>query len=158
MIVTNDKELGARAKHVTTTAKIPHPWEFEHDELGFNYRMPNLNAALILGQLEQLEQFVANKRETASIYQDFFARKGIEFFMEPRGARSNYWLNAILLKDRKERDLFLELSNKNGVMARPVWKLMPELKMYRDCSRSDLRHAEDIANRLVNIPSSVRIS
>jgi len=158
MIVTHDEPLGKRAKHLTTTAKIPHPWEFEHDEMGFNYRMPNLNAALILAQLEKLDDFIANKRETAKRYQEFFNTKGIEFFTEPDGARSNYWLNAIFFKNQTERDRFLETTNKNGVMTRPAWKLMPQLAMYKDCQKTDLSISTDIVQRLVNIPSSVRVS
>lgn len=158
VIVTQDLDLGVRAKHLTTTAKIPHAWEFDHDELGFNYRMPNLNAALALGQLEKLDEFVANKRETAQLYKSFFEKKGIEFITEPVGARSNYWLNAIILSNRNERDSFLEQTNKQGVMTRPVWKLMSDLVMYKDCQKDSLSMARDISNRLVNIPSSVRIN
>lgn len=158
MIVTNDAEIGKRAKHITTTAKVPHKWKFHHDELGFNYRMPNLNAALGCAQLERLEEFVLNKRKTAAAYKEFFAKKGIEFVAEPDQARSNYWLNAILLKNREERDLFLEETNAKGVMTRPVWDLMSELPMYSDCQTTDLKVAKSIADRLVNIPSSVRLA
>ena len=156
MIVSGDEKILAHAKHITTTAKIPHPWSFRHDELGFNYRMPNLNAALGLGQLERLEEFVANKRQTASIYQEYFNSKGIEFVVEPEGARSNYWLNAILLKDKSERDRFLEESNSKKVMARPVWDLMPDLPMFAHCQKTDLSVARSLWSRIVNIPSSVR--
>ncbi|MFM6927919.1 MAG: LegC family aminotransferase [Bdellovibrio sp.] len=156
MIVTADEDLGRRAKHITTTAKIPHAWDFYHDEIGFNYRMPNLNAALALGQLEQLNVFLENKRQTAKLYQDFFGKKGIQFVTEPAGARSNYWLNAILLKDRQERDLFLKETNAQGVMTRPVWQLMPDLPMFKDTLKVDIPVARNLSDRLVNIPSSVR--
>jgi len=158
MIVTNDAALGKRAKHITTTAKVPHKWNFYHDELGFNYRMPNLNAALACAQLERLEGFVQDKRQTAGLYKEFFAKKGIEFLVEPEHARSNYWLNAIFLPNRKERDLFLEQTNSKGVMTRPVWDLMPNLPMYSDCQATDLSVAKRISDRLVNIPSSVRVT
>jgi len=156
MIMTQDEALGKKAKHLTTTAKIQHAWEIAHDELGFNYRMPNLNAALVLGQLEQVESFVADKRATAQIYQTYFGSKGIESFIEPKGARSNYWLNCIFLKNRNERDQFLEVTNKNGVMTRPIWTLMPDLMMYKDCQRTELAVARDLSDRIVNLPSSVR--
>ncbi|KYG64178.1 aminotransferase DegT [Bdellovibrio bacteriovorus] len=158
MLVTNDEALGKRAKHLTTTAKVPHAWEFFHDEIGFNYRMPNLNAALIVGQLEQLPFFVENKRATAEMYRQFFEKKGIQFFVEPEKAKSNYWLNAILLSDRKERDAFLHETNRQGVMTRPVWNLMPDLPMYKSAYSEDLTVARSLADRIVNIPSSVRHS
>ena len=157
MLVMQDEALAKRAKHLTTTAKVPHAWEFYHDEVGYNYRMPNLNAALALAQLEQVPGFVKNKRETAAIYKDFFGKKGIEFFSEPKDAYSNYWLNVILLKDLKERDQFLQETNAGGVMTRPVWKLMNELPMYKDCLSGDLSVAKNLADRIVNIPSSVRM-
>ncbi|CAE79550.1 LegC family aminotransferase [Bdellovibrio bacteriovorus] len=157
MLVTNDVDLGIRAKHLTTTAKVPHAWEFFHDEIGFNYRMPNLNAALIVGQLEQLPRFVRDKRETAQIYNSYFSHKGIEFVCEPFGAKSNYWLNAILLSSRSERDSFLNETNRSGVMTRPVWNLMPDLPMYRTNLCGDISVARMLSDRLVNIPSSVRL-
>jgi aminotransferase in exopolysaccharide biosynthesis len=158
MIVTSDPEIAKRAKHITTTAKVSHAWNFSHDELGFNYRMPNLNAALACAQLEKIEDFVANKRETASRYKEFFAKKGIQFLTEPAEARSNYWLNAIILKDKNERDLFLQESHRENVLTRPTWDLMPALPMYQDCQTTDLTIAKSIADRLVNLPSSVRTS
>lgn len=157
LIVTQDAEIGKRAKHITTTAKVPHKWNFVHDEMGFNYRMPNLNAALICAQLEKLESFVEDKRKTAAAYKEFFVRKGIPFLTEPPESRSNYWLNAIFLKDRQQRDLFLEETNSNGVMTRPVWELMCDLPMYKHCQTTDLKNARSIADRLVNLPSSVRL-
>lgn len=156
MIVTDDAELAKRAKHITTTAKIPHAWKFSHDELGFNYRMPNLNAALACAQLEKTEEFVVNKRSTAKLYQNHFATQGIRFLQEPAGARSNYWLNAIFLKDATERDLFLKESHAAGVRTRPAWDLLPTLPMYKSCQTTSLKNAEDIAAKLVNLPSSVR--
>lgn len=155
-IVTQDEDLGKKAKHLTTTAKIPHKWEFNHDELGFNYRMPNLNAALALGQLEKLPDFLINKRQTAELYKDFFNHKGIEFVVEPENSKSNYWLNAILCKDQNERDLFLEKTNNLGVMTRPIWNLMTDLPMYKDELKTELKVAQDLFSRIVNIPSSVR--
>lgn len=157
MIVTQEEALGKRAKHITTTAKVPHQWEFYHDEVGFNYRMPNLNAALAVGQLERLPEFVENKRETARRYSDFFASKGIQFVMEPKGAKSNYWLNAIVLENKFERDTFLQETNKAGVMTRPIWVLMKDLPMYKDCQSTDLTVARNLCDRVVNIPSSVRM-
>lgn len=156
MIITNDEKLAKRAKHITTTAKIPHAWEFYHDEIAFNYRLPNLNAALGYAQMEQLPKFVANKRETAKLYKEFFDKAGIEFLSESKGSQSNYWLNAIKLKNRAERDEFLEFTNKNGVMTRPLWTLMSELPAFKKCERSILSHATDYYNTIVNIPSSVR--
>lgn len=156
MIITSDKELGLRAKHITTTAKVPHKWHFYHDEVGFNYRMPNLNAALACAQLERVEEFVLNKRETAKSYSEYFDKKGIRFLTEPENARSNYWLNAIFLDNIQQRDQFLEEANANNVICRPVWKLMNELPAFKDCQTTDLSQARFIAERLVNIPSSVR--
>ena len=154
-IVTDDPEIGRRAKHLTTTAKRPHAWEFYHEEVGYNYRMPNLNAALACAQLEQLPEFLANKRETADYYAAAMARLNVPFVTERPGTTSNYWLNAIMLADRQERDAFLALSNGQGVMTRPVWTLMHQLPPYADCYRDPVPHAEFIADRLINIPSSV---
>jgi aminotransferase in exopolysaccharide biosynthesis len=156
MLITNDIELGNHAKYLSTQAKVPHPWEYVHDEIGYNYRMPNLNAALGIAQLEQLDSFIENKRSTAKRYQDFFKLKGISFFAEPERARSNYWLNAILLKDLNEQNEFLKFTNGHCVMTRPAWKLLHKLPMYENCLKNDLNHAECIEDRLVNIPSSFR--
>lgn len=156
-ILTNNPELGARAKHITTTAKKPHRWEYEHDELGFNYRMPNLNAALGCAQLERLSEYVRDKRELAKLYRDFISETPYTFISEPKGTQSNYWLNAILLRDAKERDAFLTESNDAGIMTRPVWGLLHRLPMYNHCMHDDLKIASDLEKRLVNIPSSVRI-
>lgn len=156
-LITNDKKLAERAKHITTTAKKGHQWDYVHDEVGFNYRMPNLNAAMACAQLEQLEYYLENKRELANCYRDFFKEIPIEFIEETAPGKSNYWLNAICLKDRAERDRFLSYSNDSGVMTRPVWQLMNKLKMFIDCETGDLSNAEWLEDRIVNIPSSVRI-
>lgn len=156
IIVTDDDTLGKDAKYITTTAKRPHKWEYYHDMLGFNYRMPNINAALGCAQLEQLPGFLRDKRDIAREYADFFKTMDIELITEPENARSNYWLNAVILKDKDERDAFLEYTNTNKVMTRPVWRLMTELPMYRDCERGDLTTAKWLEERVVNIPSSIR--
>lgn len=156
-IITNDEALAKKAKHITTTAKIPHRWEYSHDMTGYNYRLPNINAALLVAQLEQLENFLQNKRVLADEYGEFFKDHHIEFVTEPENSRSNYWLNAIILKDREERDRFLEFSNSNGVMTRPIWTLMNRLEMFKECQCGDLTNALYLEDRVVNIPSSVRI-
>lgn len=155
-LVTNDQLIAMRAKHITTQAKVPHPWNFVHDELGYNFRMPNINAAVACAQMEQLSGFVENKRQLAKEYQNFFEHEKINFVNEPTGALSNYWLNALLLKDRSERDAFLNETNAKGVMTRPVWELMHRLQMFNNCLKGNLDNAEYLADRLVNIPSSVR--
>lgn len=157
MLLTNDETIATSAKHLSTTAKIPHPWAFEHDEIGYNYRMPNLNAALGCAQMETLDLFLTKKREQAERYATFFAQIGVDFIVEPKDSRSNYWLNAIMLKDRTERDAFLAYSHSQGVMTRPVWRLMSQLPMYKDAPCGDLEHAEHLEARLVNLPSSVRV-
>ncbi len=156
MILTDDEQLGKRAKHITTTAKIPHPYEFVHDEVGYNFRLPNINAALGCAQMENLQKFLENKRELAFEYQKFFESLDIEFVKERGGTTSNYWLNCIILKDRKERDRFLEFTNGHGVMTRPIWMLMNRLPMYNDCQATSLDLAQWLEDRVVNIPSSVR--
>jgi perosamine synthetase len=156
-IITNNAEIAKRAKHLTTQAKVPHPWAFTHDEIGYNYRMPNLNAALACAQLEQLTAFLLNKRELAENYKMFFKDSNIEFVNEPINSKANFWLNAILLKDKSERDNFLKYSNDNGIMTRPVWDLMHTLKMFEDSDHDNLNNSLWIADRLVNIPSSVRL-
>ena len=156
MLLFNDEKLAAKAKHLTTQAKVPHPWEFVHDEIGYNYRMPNINAAMGVAQLEQIELFLKAKRQLAEAYKNFFAdKKGITYVIEPENTRSNYWLNAILLDNRNERDAFLEYTNKQGIMTRPVWELMNRLPMFQNAPCGDLSNAEWIADRLVNISSSV---
>ena len=157
-IVTNDEALAKKAKHITTTAKLPHPYEYVHDMTGYNYRLPNLNAALACAQLEHLSTFVENKRELARLYQNFFTSLNIPFIKEPMNARSNYWLNAVIMPDRKTRDEFLKATNEAGVMTRPVWRLLNQLEMYRDCQTDTLENAQWLEDRVVNIPSSVRVS
>jgi aminotransferase in exopolysaccharide biosynthesis len=157
VILTSDEELAKKAKHLTTTAKVPHKWEYYHDEIGYNYRMPNLNASLLLAQLENLEKFLIIKRDLAMKYKEFFDRLDVEFFTEPEYATSNYWLNTIFLRDRKERDEFLEFSHENGVLCRPVWVLMNKLPMYKNCFSYKIENAYKIEERLVNIPSGVLI-
>tara|TARA_B110000858_G_C17755009_1_gene451636 strand:- start:334 stop:1494 length:1161 start_codon:yes stop_codon:yes gene_type:complete len=156
-IITNDKVLAEKAKYLTTTAKVPHKWDFNHDMVGYNYRMPNLNAALLVAQLENLNNFVNNKRELANYYETFFSSTDYFFFKEPSNSKSNYWLNVIFLKNRKQRDEFLDFTNKNGVMTRPTWRLMNELEMFKDCEGVDLKNAKYLEERVVNIPSSVRL-
>ena len=155
-IITNDDDLAQKAKHLSTQAKVPHKWEYVHDEIGYNYRMPNLNAALACAQLEQLEQFILNKRALAHQYHTFLDSQNIEYIKEQQNAISNYWLNTVVLKNRFERDQFLEQTNSKGVMTRPIWALMNKLEMFKDCPKSDLSNAEWIEDRVVNIPSSVR--
>lgn len=157
-VLTNDEELGKLAKHLTTQAKMPHKWEFRHDMVGYNYRMPNINAALGCSQLEELPDFLVKKRALAEKYRKFFeGNESVDFFIEPDFAKSNYWFNALLLKPELAhmRDRLLVLLNDNNIMSRPVWNLMYTLEMYKDCPRMDCSNAEDIGRRLVNIPSSV---
>ena len=154
IIVTNDETLGKLGKHLTTQAKVPHRWEFNHDHIGYNYRLPNLNAALACAQLENLEMLIAKKRELSAKYEKFFEGTTFKFITEPENVRSNYWLNAILVSDRKERDEFLTALNDSGVMARPAWTLMNKLPMFKHCMTEDLTNAQYIEDRLVNIPSS----
>lgn len=156
VIVTDDEVLAKRAKHITTTAKIPHKWEFVHDEIGFNYRLPNLNAALLVAQLEQLKGFLENKRALAKIYEAFFASQNMAFIKEPKEASSNYWLNGVILENKEQRDTFLEYTNANGVMSRPIWTLMNKLEMFKTCQCADISNAMYLEERVVNIPSSVR--
>lgn len=157
MIITNDDELGPLAKHITTTAKKPHPWKFEHDMVGFNYRMPNVNAALGCAQMERLKDILENKRNTAHVYRDFFSQVAeIEYIPEPSDTISNYWLNVILLKNLEEREEFLKQSNDNKVMTRPAWILMNVLDMFKKSIKADLYVSNEITAKLVNIPSSVR--
>ncbi|MDH4944079.1 LegC family aminotransferase [Sulfurimonas sp. C5] len=157
IIVTDDEVLARKAKHLTTTAKVPHLYEYVHDEIAYNYRMPNINAALLVAQMENLEKFLQSKRELADIYKDFFATLQMKFVMEPIESCSNYWLQAILFDNLEQRNQFLEYTNKNGVMTRPIWKLMNELEMFKYCQTENLENAKYLEDRIVNIPSSVRI-
>lgn len=156
MIITNNEKLAQKIKHITTTAKIPHSYEYIHDEMGYNYRLPNINAAVGFAQMEYIHTILENKRETAGLYQRFFATSEIEYIKGSENVSPNYWLNAILLKDRKQRDEFLEYSNANGIITRAAWRLMNKLPMYQQCQTGDISNAEWLEDRIVNIPSSVR--
>lgn len=155
VIVTNDKELARRAKHLTTTAKIPHPYEYDHDEVGYNYRLPNINGALACAQMENLALFIEEKRQIAQKYRTFFAGHELTFINEGKDSRANYWLNCLLSKDRKQRNQFLQATNSTGIMTRPAWKLLNTLTPYKKCQTSELTNANWLVERLVNIPSSV---
>lgn len=155
-IITNDEVLAKQAKHLSTQAKVPHKWDFVHDEIGYNYRMPNLNAALACAQLEQLALFVENKRELALAYESFFKEFNIEFVNEPEGSQANYWLNALIFPNLFERNNFLEFTNANGVMTRPLWELMNRLIMFQNCETDGLENSKWLADRVVNIPSGFR--
>lgn len=155
-IITDDDELAKRAKHLSTQAKVPHKWEFVHDEIGYNYRMPNLNAALACAQLEQLNLFVENKRALSLEYKTLFHQLGISFIEEPENAEANYWLNAIVLSDQDERDSFLSFTNSNGLMTRPIWELMNRLPMFENCQTDGLENSLWLVDRVVNIPSGFR--
>ena len=157
MLLFRDEELGKFAKHITTQAKVSHRCEFVHDHIGYNYRMPNINAALGCAQLEQIDNILANKRETAENYKNYFKNNNdITFFTEPDNCKSNYWLNAVLLKDKQTQQEFLQYTNDNRVMTRPVWELMNKLPMFKDCETDGLENTQWFADRVVNLPSSVR--
>ncbi len=158
VIITNDEKLGKLGKHLTTQAKVPHRWDFVHDHIGYNYRLPNLNAAMACAQLEQIETFIEDKREIASLYKDFFEGSQYKFVKEPFGARSNYWLNAILAENITHRDEVLEKLNSAKVMSRPSWALMHKLEMFKNCYRDTLNNSIWVEERLINIPSSYRPS
>jgi len=156
-ILTNDENLARNAKHITTTAKVPHQWEYVHDQIGYNYRLPNINAALGCAQLERLPVYLKHKRELAHRYQKSFEEVGgVHFYSESKNANSNYWLNVLLLNEKflSERDSILKISNDYGIMTRPAWRLLSKLTMFQDCPRMDLNVAESLERRLVNIPSS----
>ena len=155
MILTGDREMALMAKHITTTAKVPHSWEYVHDMIGFNYRLTNLSAALGVAQMEQLPGFIENKRQLAEKYKAFFRDKDVNLVSEMKNTRANYWLNALILEDRTQRDEFLKYTNEQGILTRPVWKLMNQLPMYSGCQTEDISNAEWLADRVVNIPSSV---
>ncbi|MDG1709868.1 MAG: LegC family aminotransferase [Schleiferiaceae bacterium] len=155
-ITTNNTRLGDRAKFLTTTAKQPHNYEFIHNEIGYNYRMPNINAALACAQLEQLTVFLESKRNLAKDYQIFFAEKGIRFRTETKGTRANYWLMCIELEDEGDCEAFLKATNESKVMTRPVWELMSKLPMYSYCQRDGQKNATELKSKIVNIPSGVR--
>jgi perosamine synthetase len=156
-IITNDEALGKLAKHLTSTAKIPHRWEYGHDQIGYNYRLPNLNAALGCAQMEQLSEFLKKKRDLATRYNSAFQNiKGIKFFTEPPHSKSNYWLNVLLLDEANfaKRNKLLDKINAAGIMTRPVWTLLHKLTMFKECPRMDISCAENLEKRLINIPSS----
>ena len=154
-IITSDQAFAKRAKHLTTTAKVPHKWEFNHDMVGYNYRMPNINAALLVAQLENLSKFLKSKRELANSYEKFFKNKNCTFFQEPANSISNYWLNTLILKDKKQRDQFLDETNSRGIMTRPIWTLMHKLPMFKNSQCDALDNSKWLDDRVVNIPSSV---
>ena len=155
MLVTDDEALAKRAKHITTTAKVSHPYEYIHDEIAYNYRLTNLAAALGVAQMENLKFFIKKQRVLADKYDEFFKNTDIKFIKEPKNARSNYWLNAVILKDKQERDMFLKQTNENGVMTRSIWRLMNKLDMFKDAQTADLSNALWLEERVVNISSSV---
>lgn len=155
MIITDDEDLARRAKHLTTTAKVPHPYEFVHDEIGYNYRMPNLNAALGCAQMELLPKMLEIKAEVAQRYREFFAGTDIRFVEPLPGTTANYWLNAIVLNSEAERDALLEYTNSRDVMTRPIWRLMSRLEMFKDCQHDGLENSRWLEARVVNLPSSV---
>lgn len=158
MMLFNDEELAKYAKHITTQAKVPHRWEFRHDHIGYNYRMPNINAALGCAQLENLDRYIESKRKVAAEYINFFKKiDDVDFFIEPENSFSNYWLNAVILKDKESQQAFLQQTNDNGVMTRPIWELMNRLPMFENCENDGLKNTIWFADRVVNIPSSVRI-
>ncbi|MFH2135430.1 MAG: LegC family aminotransferase [Pseudomonadota bacterium] len=154
-IVLANEELGAHAKHLTTTAKKPHPYEYVHDEIGYNYRLPNINAALGCAQLEQLEKLILAKRILAVRYAEHLRGSGLEFVKEPPDCRANYWLNAVICESREQRDALLKATNDNNVMTRPIWALMNHLPIYVNCRKGDLSNSEWLESRVVNLPSSV---
>ena len=160
-ILTNDLQLGEKAKHLTTTAKVSHAWEYYHDQVGFNFRMPNLNAALGCAQLEQLENFVQAKRELAQTYQKTFASSDVATILhEPAHCRSNYWLNTMILEPEyaSRRDTILREFHQHRIMARPAWELMTNLPMYSECPASDLTHSRDLHARVINLPSGLAVA
>jgi len=155
MIITDDSELAKRAKYITTTAKVAHPYEFIHDQIGYNYRMPNLNAALGCAQMERLDEFLAIKKQLAVQWDVFFNKRYVNFFKAIDGNKANHWLNAIILNSKEDRDTFLKVTNDNNVMTRPIWKLMSKLPMFKDCQTDGLENSLWLEDRVVNIPSSV---
>lgn len=156
MLVTDDESIAKKALHITTTGKVPHRWEYVHDIVAYNYRLTNLNAALGVAQMEYIDEIIANKRETARLYSDFFSNNGIKFFNEPKNTLSNYWLNTILLNGFSEREKFLKYTNDNGIMTRPAWRLMNKLEMYKNCQTGNLDNSEWLEKRIVNLPSGYR--
>lgn len=162
MIITDNEDFARKAKHITTTAKVPHKWEYVHDEVAYNYRMTNVTAAIGVAQMEIIDKIIENKRQTAELYKKFFLNNQtfndstIHFISESTNSISNYWLNCVNLSNRQERDNFLEQTNANGVMTRPIWRLMNKLDMYKNCQTGDLEYSEWLEDRIVNIPSGFR--
>lgn len=156
-LITDDEQIAKRAKHLSTQAKVPHKWDFVHDEIGYNYRMPNLNAALACAQLEQLNLFVENKRTLTAKYMELANRLELSLVVEPKEAKANYWLNAFVMDSLEDRNAFLEYTNANGVMTRPLWELMNRLPMFKDCQTGDLENSIWLVDRVVNIPSGFRV-
>ncbi|WP_127717809.1 LegC family aminotransferase [Halobacteriovorax sp. HLS] len=154
IVLTQDEKLAKKLKHLTTTAKIPHTWEFQHDEIAYNYRMPNLNAALGCAQLESLQSFIDSKKELFKLYEAHFQDTNIELLREAPNSKSNYWLQAVVLDNEEQRNMFLEQTNDNSVMTRPIWKLLPDLVPYQNDLKDELTNAKNFASRVVNIPSS----
>ena len=157
VILTNNKTLAKQAKHITTTAKIPHQYKFDHDEIGYNYRLPNLNAALGVAQMEQLPEYLKNKREIATMYQQWGERHDLQFITESVNTKANYWLNAVIMKNKQQRNKMLEITNKNDVMTRPVWIPMHKLKINQDCQKDNMFNTEWLSSRVVNVPSSINL-
>ena len=156
-IITNDKVLAKKVKHLTTTAKVSHKWDFNHDMTGYNYRMPNLNAALLMAQLENLNYFLKNKRKIAKKYEVFLKKNKYNFFKEPKNSKSNYWLNSIILENKRKREQFLKETNSKGIMTRPIWTLMNKLPMFKEAQCGYLKNSYWLEERIVNIPSSVKV-
>jgi perosamine synthetase len=157
MIITDDEIIAKKAKHITTTSKKSHPWLFIHDQLGFNYRLPNLNAALGCAQMESLLDFIKIKRNLAKKYNEWFISKEFQFIVEPNNAKSNYWINAFVTNSMAERDQLLDYLNKNKVMARPTWTPMHTLEMFNDCQKTQMKNTNWLHDHLVNIPSGVSV-
>ncbi|MCE7187396.1 aminotransferase LegC [Campylobacter coli] len=158
-ILSDDENLAKLARHLSTTAKIPHPYEYDHDRIAYNYRLCNINAAILLAGLENLELFLENKRELAKIYKDFFKNHDkCKFIDEKSNERSNFWLNTLLFKNENLRNIFLEECLKNNIFVRPVWKSLPSLKAFQNCQSNELINTKKLEKRLINLPSSVRIA
>lgn len=153
--ILSNLQDGLHAKHITTTSKVPHPYLYRHDLLGYNYRMPNINAAMGVAQMKKIDYFINQKRQLAEVYCEFFADSDFQFVCEPDGCKSNYWLNAIICESQKERDNLLALTNHEGISTRPAWALMNSLPMYENCIRGNLENSEYLQHRLLNLPSSV---
>ncbi|ELM5140533.1 aminotransferase LegC [Campylobacter jejuni] len=158
-ILSDDENLAKLARHLSTTAKIPHPYEYDHDRIAYNYRLCNINAAILFAGLENLELFLENKRELAKIYKDFFKNHDkCKFIDEKSNEKSNFWLNTLLFKNENLRNIFLEECLKNNIFVRPVWKSLPSLKAFQNCQSNELINTKNLEKRLVNLPSSVRIA